>query len=306
MTIDSFAEYLITHVKTNLPSNCRNITFTVMHHTKPENQPATSICIQSPTYTIAPRLYIDDLYARYLEGMDLPVLVDAFTKWIMQFKLTTDFHTKLVGNFNKAKNYVVSRLIDMRSSHNDEYLEERPVKRLGNTDIGIIYELDLSHFFEKTIFSIPITNSLMEYWGIHSPDIFAMYAAQNTPNLRPPKLSSVSDILGPVVDTDSEINQNESDDMGEYMLVLTNTAESYGANAILYPKVQELLDYIFPDGYYILPSSVHETIIVPKNHLHPQQLLEMVTTINKTDVTVDERLADDVFIVKNGTLVSAI
>lgn len=298
MTIDSFAEYLITHAKTKLSSDYCNAEFTVIHRIKPGNLPATSINIRKHSQDISPCFYIDGLYEQYSEGMNLPALADSFAKYVMEYELIPDFQKEWITDFDKAKDYIVSRLIDIRPTHNDGYLEGRPVKRLGNTDIGIIYELDVSQFVGAG-YSIPVTDTLVEAWNISSLDEIYMYTEKNTPKLRPPALYSLSDIYRRYMDTD------ESDSPAKYMFVLTNTSKYYGANVILYPEVQKALDR-FPTGYYILPSSVHETIVVPKCFVHPQQLLEMVTHINKTQVSIDERLADDVFVIKDGTLVSAV
>lgn len=306
MTIDSFAEYLITHAKTKLSSDYCNAEFTVIHRVKPGNLPVTGIIIRKPSQNISPCFYIDGLYEQYSEGMNLPALADSFAKYVMEYELIPDFQKKWITDFDKAKDYIVSRLIDIRPSHNDGYLEGRPVKHLGNTDIGIIYELDVSKFVGKTGFSIPVTDTLVEAWNIPSLDMIYVHAAKNTPRLRPSIMYLLSDIWGKHMNTDEEINPDESDSLAKHMFVLTNTDKCHGANVILYPKVQKALDSKFPNGYYILPSSVHETIIVPKNTVHPQLLLEMVTHINKTQVTIDETLADDVFVIKDGTLVSAI
>lgn len=306
MTIDSFAEYLITHAKTKFPSDYCNTAFTVVHRIKQGNLPITGIIIQKHNLDIAPCFYIDGLYEQYLKGMNLSALADSFVNYIMKYERIPDFQTEWITDFEKAKEYIVSRFIDIRPSRNDGYLEGRPVKRLANTDIGIIYELDVSQFIGKTGYSIPVTDVLIKSWNIPSLDIIHVYAARNNPNLRPSTMCLLSDIWGQHIDTDEEINPDESDSLAKCMFVLTNTDKCHGANVILYPEVQKALNSKFPNGYYILPSSVHETIIVPKNSIHPQQLLEMVTYINKTQVSIDETLADDVFVIKDGILVSAI
>lgn len=280
MTIDSFAEYLITHTKTKFPGDYCDAAFTVVHRIKPGNLSVTGIVIRKHNLDISPCFYIDGLYKQYLKGMDLPSLADSFAKYIMEHGRIPDFQKEWIIDFEKAKEYIVSRFIDIRPFHNDRYLEGRPVKRLGNTDIGIIYELDVSQFIGRTGYSIPVTHELIKSWNIPSLDIIYVYAAKNNPNLRPSTMYLLSDIWGQHIDTDEKINPDESDGLAKYMYVLTNTDKCHGANVILYPEVQKALDSKFPNGYYILPSSIHETMIVPKNIIHPQQLLEMVTYIS--------------------------
>lgn len=51
--------------------------------------------------------------------------------------------------------------------------------------------------------------------------------------------------------------------------------------------------------FYILPSSVHEVILIKKNgesHMSLLELEEMVKSINQTEVAKEERLSDHVFL----------
>lgn len=299
MTIDSFAKQLITYAKTKLPDGYRDASFTVVHNAKPGNVSVTGIVIRKPDRDVAPCFYIDALYQQSQEGIDLPALAGSFAKNVLEYEPMPDFQTECVTDFEKAKDYLVSRLIDIRPSHNDGYLEGHPVKRLGDTDIGIICELDMSQFTEEDC-CITVTDALVESWGVTQDDIYA-YAARNSPNLRPLQLCSLSDICNECLDAETEPDSPATD-----MLILTNTCKYHGANAVLYPEAQEELRSRFPDGYYVLPSSIHETIIVPKNSGTPKQLLEMVTKINKTQVSLEDRLADDVFVIRDGALVSAV
>lgn len=53
------------------------------------------------------------------------------------------------------------------------------------------------------------------------------------------------------------------------VLVVSNEY-GMGASAIAYPGVIEELTERFPDGFYVLPSSVHEVLILPVDTEHPE------------------------------------
>lgn len=56
------------------------------------------------------------------------------------------------------------------------------------------------------------------------------------------------------------------------------------------------VDQLFPEGFYILPSSIHETLIIPKDGaMTPKELGEMVREVNRTEVLREEVLSDRVY-----------
>ena len=89
----------------------------------------------------------------------------------------------------------------------------------------------------------------------------------------------------------------------ECMYVLTNMTSCNGAGAMfcgeLLKKIQTKLD----SDYFLLPSSIHEVIIVPDEGGYDRsELDEMVKTINATEVNPNDRLADHAFYYSSGRL----
>jgi hypothetical protein len=56
--------------------------------------------------------------------------------------------------------------------------------------------------------------------------------------------------------------------------------------------VAEKLQKSFPEGYYVLPSSIQELMIVPKNRIDKEYLECMVREINAAEVEPGEQLSD--------------
>lgn len=73
------------------------------------------------------------------------------------------------------------------------------------------------------------------------------------------------------------------------MFVLTNSTKLNGAVELLNPKeMDEVMDKLGED-FFILPSSIHETIIVPKSAgMDFSELENMVQEINATQVEPEE------------------
>lgn len=68
-----------------------------------------------------------------------------------------------------------------------------------------------------------------------------------------------------------------------------------GVGGSLLGAARKNLKEMFPDGYIVLPSSIHEVIVIPKDIEEKDVLIEMVRNINATQVEPQDRLADNVY-----------
>ena len=80
------------------------------------------------------------------------------------------------------------------------------------------------------------------------------------------------------------------------MYVLTNTQKLYGAGCMLYPGLLEAISEKLDADLYLLPSSIHEVILLPaESRICQKELAEMVDSINRTELAADEILSSSVY-----------
>lgn len=105
------------------------------------------------------------------------------------------------------------------------------------------------------------------------------------------KFAKMSELLG----------LEHQDDMKMY--VLTNAEQHLGSGLIVHDKIlRHILDTIGED-IYILPSSVHELIVIPSSVVDDENYLtKMVHEINQKEVEPKDRLSDDVYRVDYTTM----
>ena len=84
--------------------------------------------------------------------------------------------------------------------------------------------------------------------------------------------------------------------------VLTNSRFFWGAGALFYPGMINRIHEILGGDFYVLPSSIHELILIAVDDQDPQQLVELVRSANRTVVQDNEILADDLYICESGKL----
>jgi hypothetical protein len=80
------------------------------------------------------------------------------------------------------------------------------------------------------------------------------------------------------------------------MYILSNFKGINGASCLLYENVLSEFAQLIQSDFYILPSSIHEIILVPYDKaILKEALAEMVEEVNRTQVSGDEVLSDRVY-----------
>lgn len=116
-------------------------------------------------------------------------------------------------------------------------------------------------------------------------------ASENTPRDMPCVLDSLEKIVERI------LGKADLEPTGLPMYVLTNKQCIFGAACILYPNLLQRISGILGSDLYILPSSIHECILIPENAgADRKELEEIVREINRTQVPEAEILSDHVYI----------
>ena len=149
------------------------------------------------------------------------------------------------------------------------------------------------------ISSAMITNSIMKIYGIDQEQLHKD-AIENSPKILPAKVMSVGSMLLNSLEKDGEdvdvnIRSALEGESSSMLTIVTNEVGIEGAATLFYPELMEKLSDQFGD-YFILPSSIHETLILPDDGFMSVTMLKnMVTEINETQVMENERLTNEVY-----------
>ena len=80
------------------------------------------------------------------------------------------------------------------------------------------------------------------------------------------------------------------------MIIVTNEDRVNGAATMFYPGVMDEIGEKLGSNFFVLPSSLHETIVVPDDgNMEYKALFAMVTEINATQVDTRDKLTDQVY-----------
>ncbi len=152
-------------------------------------------------------------------------------------------------------------------------------------DLVVIYYIKYMNLEDESV-NLIISKSMLESWGLTKEQLKIM-AWENTIRDKEAVFTSLSSMLASYADIKA--------------FVVTNKERKYGAVTLLYPgKLEEIGRQIRSD-YYILPASIHECIVVPVGESSsPEELRQMVESINRQVVSKDEVLSDNVYIYERG------
>ena len=128
-------------------------------------------------------------------------------------------------------------------------------------------------------------------WGI-STDVLLRDAAASSIRMHPAFFAPLRQILGlPAQAEDAEIP----------MYVLSCIDARFGASALLYPRVIPTVADRLGDDIYIIPSSVHELLVLRAGDVEdPQGLIEIIREVNRTEVSPGEILSDSLYVYGRG------
>lgn len=205
------------------------------------------------------------------------------------------------SNLKNSKNYPI----------NYEDVKDKIIIRIGNEKLKeekenvfftrflnlYVYYYVLVEKNNEHMKSFLVTKELVKLWEISKEDIYNT-SILNTVRIFPLCLEKITDMLKKLVNKNDEIYEEISKEtFNPPLYVLTNDSKIYGASAILYPDIKDTIYEILKEEYYVLPSSIHELIIVPKHfEQRSEELKEMVKTVNENEVLPEEFLSNSVYL----------
>ena len=241
------------------------------------------LSIREDEHDVSPLLYLDDYYIHYQNGELLENIIR---------NIRADYDKKVqmaavkipnLQEFENIRGRVIYRLVNYEK--NKEILEDCPHIRLY--DLAVTFRW-VARIDDVGVSTSLITNKQVKEWGV-SVNALVLAARQNTPRLFPAQIIDMEEMLAGMV---SFILYPSTIPM----YILTNKQELNGASALLYGDI--LKDFANKKGadMYILPSSIHEVIMVPADRINdPTKLLSIVHDANTTVVSIGDVLSDSVY-----------
>ena len=242
---------------------------------------------------ISPTIYVNDMYRKYQNNGDLEQTIRGACD-VMERGFKEMPPINIDSICKDAKEKIVFELIN--TTQNESYLKQLPHREFQ--DLSIVYKVMIKED-ENGIQSTKVTNTLAERLGMSEEDLFKC-AAENTRRLLPPTVRSMNDVMREMF-----VKDGMPEEIAEMMIreippeqtmwIISNSRGINGAVNMLYEnELHELAENLGSD-LYILPSSIHEVLAVSSDLTSPEELAEMVVQVNMEEVSLNERLSNQVY-----------
>jgi len=226
-----------------------------------------------------PTVYVNDYYHNDMSIEELEQLSELIVSIQRESMLHLENNFSQVLDYSKMKAQIFYKLISRKK--NEELLERVPW--LPWLDLALVFYLRIPEHIIGSATAL-IHTSHMEYWGITLGELYRT-ASENMKRL-PVMLKPMEDFL-------------DGYDMKAFssgMYVLSTEKKEYGAAVIISPEIQGVCYETFGEDYYVLPSSVHELILLPKSLAAGREELErLVQEVNDSCVSEEDYLSSRVY-----------
>ncbi len=301
MSFDEFKDTIVDEIKAFLPEKYEDadITINTVHK---NNEELTGITIRTSESNIAPNIYLDSYYESYLDGESINDIMQNIADVRVEHEMEKPLSVDIITDFDKAKDKILPKIVGMEG--NEKFLEDKPFQQME--DLAVVYYVDMGKL-NGGVMSAPVTENLMAQWGVSQEQIHEK-AISNMESLSPSSFRSMQEVMmemmfPDMVDQfggDKDAAKEAMSDMlppdDGAMYVLTNQEKINGATALLDAKIMAEITERFGDNYFILPSSLHEVLIVPeRDGMELKTLENMVQEVNATQVEPQDRLSDHVY-----------
>lgn len=281
MTYSDFLSTVVFLVRQQLPEGSEPEIHTVL---KNNDTKLNALTIRRDGSQIAPTIYLESYYDAYCCGRDISDIVDEILS-VYEKSLPEDVpDLAFFTDYSKVKEKLALKLINY--DRNRELLCDVPYQPFLDLAVVCYCLLSESDTGNATVL---IRNAHLTTWGIEKETLF-QDAAQNAKQMLSSEIMDMNSILKDVFGSEDLTPSGR-------LFVLSNRLRLNGASCILYDDVLRNFSDETDSGFYVLPSSIHEVILMPEKERTGTEdaLTRMITEINRSEVPETDILSDHAY-----------
>lgn len=281
MNFQEFSRLLVCKVQLFLGNEYEISTNEV---TKNNGVELTGLIAKKEGINTYPTVYINDFYSEFMTENEVEYLAVKLSQRLKNAAPSLDIDISEFTDFNKAKYRIAFKVIN--GEKNKELLMAVPHRRIHNLAVVYIFIMDNQDLGGRG--TILIRNEHADNWEVDEETLYKR-SMENMQTILPVQIVKMKDMINEMYGEDI-VTEDAN------MYVVTNKDKFYGAGCIC---IKEILRDVYNqvgEDYFVLPSSIHEVIVLPDNgKFDIKELLLNVTEINRTQVSDEEILADSVY-----------
>lgn len=291
LSFEEFAENVVKEIRVKVGG-----AFQIKEHKVIKNNSVkrAGIAVMKNEEDIGPCVYLDEFYREYeSDGMRFGEIVDEVCRLILKHEDddALDFDISGFKRWEIVRENVYPKLFN--AEQNKELLEEIPHRAF--MDLAVVYYAVVRDSAREDIGTILIYNGHMEMWGQEEENLYQT-AMMNMRADGEADLAIIETIVKRIVPDFIFPAASDNVPGNTNMYILTNRSKRFGVAEILDKRTLRMIADKVGDRFIVLPSSLHETIVLPpKDETEYEWLTKMVREVNDTQVDVEERLSYHVY-----------
>lgn len=275
-----------------MPEKYREANVELHKRTRDNGEIETAVALRRTGHMITPLIYLRPYYQK---GMREEQLDSAFRALAQDYVRSIEEIPKSeipdVASFASVKKYVSYTLMNLNA--NEDRLGQMPHKPMY--DMAVVYELDLTEV-EALQGRLLVDNAIMKIWDVSVKEL-EQAAKENMRSFKPMLQPMGTILLECMTGQTTDLNLLEEGEAvpDEVMYVLSRKGVNWGAKVMLLPEVMEQVRNVLKEDFYVIPSSVHEVIVVRKScGLQPKEIRQMLIEVNE-QIGWEDTLSRQVF-----------
>ncbi len=302
---ENFIDYLIKHdSKEGGEKNTYSIQ--IRQIIKNNGIKLDGLIIQRNEENISPNIYLNSYFESYQLGTPLSCIMEEIAKQYYTLKENHRIEIDNLFDFPTVQNRIIVRLVNYE--RNREMLKDCPYKRFLDMAITFRY---MAGRDEYGLASSLITNEEFDLWEIGIDDLYQI-ALFNTMREFPWHMDSLATVILDCIkrnipqdmhgEMEEELSLLEDTSHGVNMYVLSNDSDLNGASCILYDAVIRNFARVQDSNVLILPSSIHEVMLVPESEETDVDFLQqLLLDANQSAVGLIDLLSDSIYYYRRDT-----
>ena len=289
LNYDEFKRELLKRVREKAG---RDVTVEIVTIQKNNRAEKDAIAFSDKENNLQPLIYLDSIYSQYRAGAELSVCV-GFTVEVYRSAMEMDIDLAY-KEWKDVRGKIEITVIN--KAWNAEAMSGIP--HMDFLDL-VLYCRVIIDKNENGVASTIVQNHMLKEWGISEKELWEVaFSNLKTEEFDIKDVNEVLRFIFPEGDLTGLPDKNKFESA---LYVLTNKYQNRGAIGMLRTDLLEKFADWSGGNLYILPSSIHEVLLLRDDEIPVDELRRMVRSVNRGVVDEMDRLSDEVYHYQRGS-----
>lgn len=253
------------------------------------NHTMKGITVKFDNVSAAPTIYPDFYYPDWKDGRSMSNIVSGIRSELLKTVNKISHFSIASMSRESADTHLYASIVNY--GNNKEWLQTVPHERVA--DLAVFAKWRLGSVDNNSVVTAKVTEPLLAHLKLTKEEMLKM-AKTNT--VKGAVFKSMNDTMTEICMLDGMDREMAKEYNPAPFYVLSNESGIDGAALIACPEVLKAVKKEIGEEFYVLPSSIHEALILPKSFTDDVEgLNQMVSSINQNEVEPEEQLSNHIY-----------